>query len=302
MQRRYITADVFTERVFSGNPLAVVLDAQGLSTSQMQSIATEFNYAETTFVLPPQSGAHTAHVRIFTSRVEVPFAGHPTIGTAVMLAQESEAGEHPAVSQYIFEMAGGDIAVQLLRERGLVVGAELRAPEPLSLRDTVSVERTAACLSLSRDDVSIAAHPPQVISVGLPFLVAELKTRDALRRARPVLALHEEVLPTVGTDSIYAYVRGPEAGSLHARAFMPIDGMVEDAATGSATAATIALLASLGAEPSSDLSWRVEQGVDMGRPSVLLGRTRKRDGTVTDVHIAGKAVRVMRGVLALPPL
>lgn len=302
MQRRYITADVFTERVFSGNPLAVVLDAQGLSTSQMQSIATEFNYAETTFVLPPRSAAHMAHVRIFTARVEVPFAGHPTIGTAVMLAQESETGAQPDASQYIFEMAAGDIAVQLLRERGLVVGAELRAPEPLSLRDTVSVERTAACLSLSDDDVSIAAHIPQVISVGLPFLVAELKTRDALRRARPVLALHEEVLPRVGTDSIYAYVRGPEAGSLHSRAFMPMDGTVEDAATGSATAATIALLASLGAEPSSDLSWRVEQGVDMGRPSVLLGRTRKRDGTVTDVYIAGKAVRVMRGVLALPSL
>jgi trans-2,3-dihydro-3-hydroxyanthranilate isomerase len=299
MQRRYVTVDVFTERVFGGNPLAVVLDAEGLSPAQMQAIAAEFNYSETTFVLPPQSPAHAAHVRIFTARTEVPFAGHPNVGTAVVLARELEARGQPAVDRFVFEEAAGLVPVELLREHGRVVGAEFRAPEPLSIRATVPAEQVAACLSLPVDAVRVAVHPPRVASVGLAFLVAELVSRDALRSARPILALHEQTLPPVGTDAIYAYVRDATPGTLHARTFAPIDATVEDPATGSATAAAISLLAFLQPEQDADVAWRVEQGVDMGRPSLLLGRTHKRAGIVTAVHVAGHAVPVMRGVLEL---
>ena len=141
-----------------------------------------------------------------------------------------------------------------------------------------------------------AAPPPQVASVGLPFLVAELESREALRRAKPLLSAHERILPAVGTDSIFAYVRAESRGDLHARMFSPLDGIVEDPATGSAAAAAIALIASIGIEDGS-VSWRIEQGVDMGRPSLLLGRTSRLGGQVKSVHIAGHAVPVMEGVL-----
>jgi trans-2,3-dihydro-3-hydroxyanthranilate isomerase len=297
MHRRYVTIDVFTDRTFGGNPLAVVLDAEGLTASQMQAIATEFNYSETTFVFPPRDVRHTALVRIFTARIEVPFAGHPNIGTAVVLAQDLEAKGKEPVHRFIFEEAAGLVPIRLLREGGSVIGAELTVPESLSLRSSVSVDDAAACLSLASSEIDTATHSPQVISVGLPFLVTELTSRDALRRAKPDLKAHERILPPIGTDGIFAYVRGNAPGELHARNFAPLDATVEDPATGSATAATIALLATIRPERNSELRWRVEQGVDMGRPSLLLGRTEKHDGVVTAVHVAGHAVPVMRGSL-----
>lgn len=298
--RRYVTVDVFTDRVFGGNPLAVVLDAERLTPQRMQSIAAEFNYSETTFVLPAQKTGHSANVRIFTPRTEVPFAGHPNVGTAVVLAREIESAGRPCPDRLLFEEAAGLVEMSLLREAGEVVGAELAAPQPLSVGSSISIEDTAECLSLAPGDIERAIHPPQVVSVGLPFLAAEVRSRELLRRAKPLLAAHERLLPAVGTDSIFAYARGSSRGEIHARMFSPLDSIVEDPATGSASAATIALLASLGTESDSDLTWRIEQGVDMGRPSLLLGRTSKRGGRVLSVHIAGRAVPVMRGVLNVP--
>lgn len=295
--RRYVTLDVFTQQVLGGNPLAVVLDAQGLTAAQMQAIAAEFNYSETTFVLPPRQSDHTAWVRIFTPRTEVPFAGHPNVGTAVALARDLEAHGHSPPERFIFEEAAGLVPVRLLRESGAVVAAELTAPEPLSVQSSVPVDDAAACLSLSPDEIATSTHPPQVISVGLPFLTVEVTSREALRRAKPNPTAHERVLPAIGTDAVFAYVHGSDAGELHARMFAPLDATIEDPATGSATAATIALLTQLKSEPDAELTWRVEQGVDMGRPSLLLGRTQKTAGVVTAVHIAGHAVEVMHGVL-----
>lgn len=295
--RRYVTVDVFTRQLFSGNPLAVVLDAQGLTAAEMQAIATEFNYSETTFILPPREAGHTAHVRLFTARVEVPFAGHPNIGTAVVLARELEAQGHSPADRFLFEEAAGLVPIRLLREGGQVVGAELTAPEPLSVRSPVSVEDAAACVTLSPRDILTSTHVPQVISVGLPFLAIEVGSRDALRRAKPNAIVHERVLPRAGTDAVFAYVRGSDAGHLHARMFAPLDATIEDPATGSASAATIALLAQLEPAADGDLVWRIEQGVDMGRPSLILGRTEKRAGAVTAVYIGGHAVPVMHGTL-----
>jgi trans-2,3-dihydro-3-hydroxyanthranilate isomerase len=301
MQRRYVTVDVFTNKVFGGNPLAVVLDAEGLTTAQMQAVATEFNYSETTFALPPRTVGHTAYVRIFTPKTEVPFAGHPNVGTAVVLARELEAKGSPPIDRLLFEEAAGLVPIRILREGGVVVGAELTAPEPLSVRTSVSAQDAAACLSLTTTDIGLATHPPQVASVGLPFLVVEITSRDALRRAKPNTLAHERVLPPIGTDAVFAYFRGTIDEELDARMFSPLDATVEDPATGSAAAATISLLASLRPEREAEIAWRIEQGVDMGRPSLLLGRTEKRGGLLTAVHIAGHAVLVMHGFLHIPP-
>ena len=142
MQRRYVTVDVFTDRAFGGNPLAVVLDAGGLSTAQMQAIAVEFNYSETTFVLPPRDAGNDAQVRIFTVTREIPFAGHPNVGTAFVLATRSAKPS----GRLNFEEGAGLVAVDILQDAGRVVGAELTAPQPLAQMSQVSSEQTAAMM------------------------------------------------------------------------------------------------------------------------------------------------------------
>ncbi len=296
MQRRYVTVDVFTAAAFGGNPLAVVLDADGLQTSQMQSIAAEFNYSETTFVLPPREKTHAAQVRIFTPRTEIPFAGHPTVGTAVVLARELEARGASPPADLVLEEGVGPMTVRLMRSGGTVTGAEFQAPRPLELGAQISSEDAAACLSLASVDLS-PESPGRVLSVGLPFLVVALASREALRNARPSLAAHERVLPPIGTDAVFAYVRGDHAEELHARMFSPLDSIAEDPATGSAAAATLAFLAAQRPGDDAQISWRITQGVDMGRPSLILGRTQKRGGRVTAVYLGGQAVAVMSGTL-----
>jgi trans-2,3-dihydro-3-hydroxyanthranilate isomerase len=303
MRRRYVTIDVFTETAFGGNPLAVVLDADGLSASQMQALAIEFNYSETTFVLPPKHRDHSAWVRIFTPSSEIPFAGHPNVGTAFALARLMVERKEGIPEQLIFEEEAGLVPVALLQQDGEVIGAELLAPEPFSRRAQVAHERAAACLSLSADDIRTDRHQPQVVSVGLPFLVVELASRDALRRAAPNRAAFAEVLPLDGARSVYTYTRDrgtapAEANSdILARAFSP--RMTEDPATGSATAAASALLAELSAPPDGELSLRFMQGVDMGRPGLLVARTRMEAGRAIAVHVGGRCVSVMEGSLLL---
>jgi len=300
MQRRYITVDVFTDRAFGGNPLAVVLDAGGLSTAQMQAIATEFNYSETTFVLPPQDKAHDAQVRIFTVRSELPFAGHPNIGTAFVLA--TQADKPPA--RLLFEEKAGLVPLEILKEGGRVTGAELTAPQPLRRLSQVRTEDAAACASLSPADIRTDHHPPQIASVGLPFLMVELTSREALRKAQPDAAAFARVFPRDDSDAIYLYTRDVPAQEkpcdLQARMFHPgASGLGEDPATGSATAAAAALLADLDVTENGELSLRIGQGVDMGRPSLLLTRVRKEKGAVVSTHIGGGCVQMMEGTFRL---
>jgi trans-2,3-dihydro-3-hydroxyanthranilate isomerase len=299
MQRRYITVDVFTDRAFGGNPLAVVLDAGGLTTAQMQAIASEFNYSETTFVLPPQDGAHDAQVRIFTVNREIPFAGHPNVGTAFVLA--TLAAKPPA--RLLFEEKAGLVPVAILQDGGSVVGAELTAPERLSKLSQVSAEQVAACISLSPADIRTDRHPPKIVWVGLPFLMAEVASREALRRARPDAAAFARIFPRDGSDAIYFYTRdvpAAETCDLQARMFHPgASGLSEDPATGSATVATAALLADLSSEKDGELKLRVGQGVDMGRPSLLLTRVVKQGNAIASAHVGGRCVQMMEGTFRL---
>ena len=297
MPRRYVTVDVFTDQAFGGNPLAVVLDAEGLSDAQMQAITREFGYSESTFVLPPRDAANTARVRIFTPTREVPFAGHPNVGTAVVLAREWARAGRAVPEHFVFEEGAGRVPVALKKQAGVVVAAELRAPERLSVGATVSIVDAADGLGLAASDIRSDDHAPCVASVGLPFLIVELASRDALRRASAERGVHARVLPPIGVDGVYAYVRGANAGEWHARMFAPLDAMPEDPATGSATAAMIALRTALPRAGDGEHAWLIHQGDDMGRPSRLHGRTRREDGEVSAVHVGGGAVVMMEGVL-----
>jgi|SRR5476649_2622110 len=298
MKRRYVIADVFTDKPFSGNPVAVVLDAEGLTTEQMQLLAIEFGYSETTFVLPPEDVLNTAQIRIFTPSREIPFAGHPNVGTAFVLANQATLNGRSLPEILLFEEVAGLVPVRLIKENEAVTGAELLVPEALSCRTEVSPEKIAACLSLETSDIRTETHMPLVASVGLPFLITELATRDALSRCVPNLQGFRAVLPLDGAVSIYAYTleTDPEVQcDLQARMFTP--RMTEDPATGSATAAVTALLAQLRNEKV--LSLRVSQGVDMGRASMLHSGY---DGTseVPAVRVGGKTVIVMEGSFNLP--
>jgi trans-2,3-dihydro-3-hydroxyanthranilate isomerase len=300
MQRRYITVDVFTDCAFGGNPLGVVLDAEGLSTAQMQAVAIEFNYSETTFVLPPADPAHDAQVRIFTVNREIPFAGHPNVGTAFVLA--TQAKKLPA--RLLFEEGAGLVPVEITIEQGRVVSTEFTAPQPLKRLSSVSAEQAAACLSLSSGDVKIDRHAPEIISVGLPFLAVELASRDALRRAKPDAAAFAKTFPLDGSDAVYFYTRDVPAGEkpcdLQARMFHPgASGLSEDPATGSATAAAAALLADLDPTRDGELKLSIGQGVDMNRPSLLLTRVRKQGGAIASVHVGGGSVQMMEGTFRL---
>jgi trans-2,3-dihydro-3-hydroxyanthranilate isomerase len=299
MPRRYVTCDVFTDTPFGGNPLAVVLDAEGLSAAQMQAIAREFGYSETTFVLPPRDAVNTAWVRIFTPTREIPFAGHPNVGTAWVLAREIEARGGKCPERFVFEEGAGPVAVALRQQDGRVRATELTAPQALSLAAEVSPVDAAACLGLGAEAIRVDTHPPRVASVGLPFLIVELVSREALRRVRADMAVHARVLPPIGVDGAFAYVRSGQDSTLHARMFAPLDAMPEDPATGSATAATIAWLAALDGGADGARDWRVHQGEDMGRPSLLLGRSVRRAGAVVSIHVGGSTVVMMEGALHL---
>jgi trans-2,3-dihydro-3-hydroxyanthranilate isomerase len=300
MQRRYITVDVFTDRAFGGNPLAVVLDAQGLTTAQMQAIATEFNYSETTFVLPPREAGHDAHVRIFTPVRELPFAGHPNVGTAFVLARL--AAKPPA--RLTFEEGAGLVPIDVLTEDDKVVGAELTAPQPLKKLAQVSAAEAASLISLTADDVASGRHLPQVVSVGTPFLVAEIYSRDALRRAKPDAAAFARTFPRDGAFAIYFYTRDVAPAEapceIQARMFFPgASGLIEDPATGSATVAAAALFADIGPTQDGELRLTIGQGFDMGRPSLLLTRVVKQAGKIVSAHVGGRCAPMMQGTLWL---
>jgi trans-2,3-dihydro-3-hydroxyanthranilate isomerase len=301
MPRRYRTVDVFTRTMFGGNPLAVVLDADGLDDSQMQAIAKEFNYSETSFVRRPLSPRHAAEVRIFTPSTEVPFAGHPNVGTAYVLASLDETPAH--TSEFVFEEKAGLVRVELIRVAGVVRGAQLTAPQPLTTGSVFDQGAVAACLGVSEADIEISRHRPLIASIGLPFLVAELGSRAALQRATANPTAFEKILPAQGADAIYIYTRdiADRDGVVNftARMFAPSDGLAEDPATGSATGAAVALNSTLTTVNDGISKFTVAQGVDMGRPSLLEVEVDIAQGMARAVRVGGACVSVMSGIIEM---
>ncbi len=301
MKLAFATVDVFTDRQFGGNPLAVVPDARGLTSAQMQAIAAEFNLSETTFVLPPQDAANTAQVRIFTPRAELPFAGHPNIGTAFVLAGAATGTARPAMGDtMIFEEKAGLVRIELLRDRSAVTGARLAAPQALSIGENIASEIVASACSIAPTDIDTRVHQPCIASCGVPLIFAAVTSRAALAAARPRTEIFAQHVPTGLATGIHLYVEAATpVADIEARMFAPLYGVTEDPATGSANVALIALLATLRAEPDLRLDRRISQGVDMGRPSLMVASAEKRAGKVVAAHIGGSCVPVMSGVIAL---
>jgi trans-2,3-dihydro-3-hydroxyanthranilate isomerase len=298
MQIPFITVDVFTDCKFGGNPLAVIPDGRGLTGAQMQAIAGEFNLAETTFVLPPQDPSHTAQVRIFTPRAELPFAGHPNIGTAYVLAVEASRAGRVLAEPLVFEEKAGLVRLDLIKDGASVIGARLVPPQALTRGDDLDPEIVTAACSLNVNDVESANHRPCIASCGIPLAFVEVKTRAVLASARPRAEVFTKHLPAERITGILLYVHDRSDGfDLQVRMFAPLYGVPEDPATGSGNVALAGLLASLRPEPDLKLALRIAQGVDMGRPSLLEVAAEKRGGKIVGLSIGGRCVPMMRGVL-----
>ncbi len=299
MGYRFYTCDVFTDVRFGGNQLAVFPAADGLAGEQMQQIAREFNLAETAFVFPPAAGC-TRRIRIFTPTCEVPFAGHPLVGTAAMLAAHGEFGDGWHRHAVTFEGEAGLVPITIERRPGGRFHAELEAPQQLMLGAAVPAAAVAAAASLTETDLVTSTHHPQAASVGLTFLLAELRDRHALVRAKPdVAALQRLAGAEFGQPYLHLYTRTSDGFDLRARQFSASDPLLEDPATGSANAALAALLAHYDETGKTQFRWRIAQGVEMGRASVLEARAEKEHGHVVRVWIGGEVVGVAVGTFEI---
>ena len=283
--------DVFTPHARAGNQLAVVTDARGLDTAAMQSIAREFNFSETSFILPPADPANDAHVRIFTPEEEMPFAGHPNVGTAFVAARLGALFGKSVGDRLRFEEAAGLVLLDVIRESGAVTGAWCRAPRALAVGASVSPSMVADLAGISEADILHGRFSPKFASVGAEFLLAEV-TADALERARPIsdaFARHEgKVGQSAGMLGLHLHVRDSnDPARVDARMFAPLSGVAEDPATGSAAAALGAFLNSL---RPAETRFTLSQGRHIGRPSEILAEVRA-DG----VWIGGPCAAFARG-------
>ena len=299
MKYRFFTADIFTDKPFGGNQLAVFPAATGLTDEQMFALAREFNFSETTFVFPPEKGG-TRRLRIWTPGGEVPFAGHPTVGTAHVLAAIGEIQLEGESTSIVFEENVGPVPVKIRASQGKPVFAQLsvaKLPEvgpPVPTRETL-----AAMLSIEAKDLVGGHFSPQSLSCGLPFLFVALRDRDAVKRARVRVDQWERTLGNAWASMIFVFSRDPEreGSDIRARMFAPGISVSEDPATGSACAALGGYLAARDPRQDGMLRWVVEQGFEMGRPSILEVEVDKTAGVVTAVRVGGASVMMSEGTI-----
>jgi len=298
MPRRYKIYDVFTDRPLAGNPLAVVLDADGLDAPAMQAIAGEFNLSETVFVVPSENAAHSARVRIFTPKVEIPFAGHPTVGTAVCLARErfDGPGEHDAV--VVLEEEVGPVRCGV-RLSGALGFAEFDSPKlPVRIGEAAAKKPIASALGLDSTEIGFENHVPGIWSAGNPFHFVPVRNIGVLARAAANRAAWREAF---GEGSAFLYTRETEGHdhNFRARMFAPMSGIEEDPATGSAVAAFAGSMQEFDQMPDGEHVAIFEQGYEMGRPSLIRLEISVSAGKVAAVRIGGNAVEVAAGLLAV---
>jgi len=290
----YCTLDVFTDRRFGGNPLAVVLDAAGVDDATMQQVAREFNYSETTFVLPPSDASHTARVRIFTPGGELPFAGHPTVGTAYALAT---LGRIPAqVRDIVFEEGVGPIPVRVDRDAdGSIRRCVLTTAQAPNLVESLGDRRTIAEM-LNLGESAVVADA-EIWSCGVPFLVTPLADAGALASARLDIGRCHALLDGRKTQKVYPVARSGDA-QWRVRMFAPGLGVPEDPATGSAAAALAGWLARR-VPGDGDRSWQILQGQEIDRPSMIELQYEQTGTVARRVRVGGAAVMFARGTLTL---
>ncbi|MGH7638902.1 MAG: PhzF family phenazine biosynthesis protein [Gemmatimonadaceae bacterium] len=297
----FVTADVFTKQRFGGNQLAVFPDAQGIDPALMQRIAREFNFSETTFVLPPSDPKHTRRVRIFTPGSELPFAGHPTVGTAFVLATVGAIELDGPETRIVFEQGVGPVPVTIRAENGRPGFAQLTAAVLPEFTPAPVARDLAHALGLDAGDVLEGKFGPEGASCGVPFLFVPVRNRATLGRARVRLDDFEKLLAAYGTQKVFVFCDEPELKGSHfrARMFAPGIGVPEDPATGSAVAAFAGYLAKRDERRDGTLRWVIEQGFEMGRPSILEAEADVRKGAVTAIRVGGHSVLVTRGELTV---
>ena len=300
MERRYKVFDVFTERPLAGNPLAVVLDSDGLDGAEMQAIAGEFNLSETVFVLPAASPAHSARLRIFAPEGEMPFAGHPTIGAAICLALErfGSAVEQDAVIVLEEQVGPVRCGVKVADGAGFAQFDCPQLPQPAG--EAALKEVAAAALSLAPADIGFENHVPSRWSAGVPYGCVPVRNLSVLGNAAPSSAVWSEAF---GTNGAFLYTRETEGHdhSFRARMFWPAGGIREDPATGSAVAALAGAVQAFDALPDGEHEAIIEQGYEMGRPSLIRLSMVVSSGALAVVRIGGHAVRIMSGTLSHAP-
>jgi len=296
MKRRFATLDVFTRSSFAGNSLAVVLDPHGLDTVAMQTIAREFNLSETVFVFPPENATTRAALRIFTPGIELPFAGHPTVGTAVLLGRVDGGGSHTFT---LAEKIG--LVPCTVRSTGSDSGwASFQIPRlPEKLASGPSIQDMAASLGLAPGDFGVDHLATEIWSAGNPFTFVPVRDLEAIGRCRVNLARFDGTFSQAGRAAAFVFCRETSSPghAFHARMFAPSFGILEDPATGSAVAAFAGYLAKHGGYPNGRHVVPVEQGYEMGRPSVLELTIDIEGGALVRASIAGDAIVVMEGTI-----
>ncbi|MDB4911138.1 MAG: Phenazine biosynthesis protein PhzF family protein [Gemmatimonadetes bacterium] len=301
LRARFYTLDVFTDRPFGGNPLAVFPDATKIPEAALQSIALELNLSETVFVYPPADPKHTRRVRIFTPVYEMPFAGHPTVGCAFALAA---LGEIPleGETRIVLEEGVGPVPVLIRGEFKKPEFAQLSVAKlPETGPPPPGRSHLADMLSLDPSDILGGMSAPQAISCGFPFLMVPLRDLDAVRRARVRMDQWDSALKSYWAPDVMVFARDAEReGVIRARVFVPGQGIIEDPATGSAAAALGGYLAARESAPSGNFSWVVEQGFEIKRPSFIELEVDKKDGEVTAVRVGGSAVMVSEAMMEVP--
>jgi trans-2,3-dihydro-3-hydroxyanthranilate isomerase len=303
MRYAFYTADVFTDRIFGGNQLAVFPDAQGLSGAQMQRVAREFNLSETAFVLPPEHPRHTRRLRIFTPGIELPFAGHPTVGTAYVLGAIGAIDLEGTQTHVVFEEGVGPVHVTIQAIAGRPVSAQLSAARtPVFGPEPPPAEAVAALLSLQGEDLAGGALSLQAVSCGVPFLFVPVRDRGVLGRAQVDVGRWREQLASYWAPHVYCFTvdAGPAGTDLQARMFAPAMGIEEDPATGAAATALAGYLGTRARATTATLRWVVAQGVEMGRPSILEVEADKQAGEITAVRVGGRSVMVSEGTMEIP--
>ncbi|MEL4896572.1 PhzF family phenazine biosynthesis protein [Crocosphaera sp. Alani8] len=303
MTYSFYTVDVFTDAIFGGNQLAVFPNAEGLSSEIMQKIAAEFNFSETVFILPPTVNNATKKLRIFTPTQELPFAGHPTLGTAYILGFTDNTINKNDDYKIVFEEEVGLVLVKVKFKNKQPIYTELTSPQlPEFSNQTPSVEELASILTLDTEDLKQDKYYPQAVSCGIPFLFIPLHNRDALKRIKLNSDRWQQILANSWASSLYVFCFDPEkeGSNIRARMFAPGLGVIEDPATGSAATAFGGYLGIRETEEKGIFHWRIEQGFEMGRPSFLEVKTEKSGGNINNIWVGGSSVLVTQGTMEIP--
>jgi trans-2,3-dihydro-3-hydroxyanthranilate isomerase len=301
MRLAYHLLDVFTDVALAGNPLAVVSDADGLGDEQMQAIAKEFNLSETVFLLAPRNKLHSARLRIFTPTQELPFAGHPTVGAACLIASlraPDMLGRQPL--HLVLEEEIGPVGCDVSRFRGAVRTSFVAPQTPVLGAPLDDLSGIAGALGLAKDDIGFDDHRPVIASAGVPFAFVPVKGRDALNRLAPKPGFFPEVFPMeLPAVCVYTRETADPAHHVQARVFVPGLGVAEDPATGSAACAFAAVAAAFEKPEDGEHTIVIEQGFQMGRPSLIALTMDVSGGQLAQASIGGASVIVGEGFLTI---